>query len=81
MVYHKRQRLSPLDSNPDYLCIRLGEDGEKVDLPLSRNVVCFLPQAVTYFETKGVSVEDEANLIQAIVDGKDLFEYMNQKSK
>ncbi|WP_314066385.1 hypothetical protein [uncultured Vagococcus sp.] len=78
LVCHKRQRLSPFDSNPDYLCIRLGVDGEKVDLPLSRDFVSYLPQAVSYFEKKGVLVEDKANLIQAILEGKALFAYMNK---
>lgn len=72
--------MSPFDFNPDYFYIRLTTTSmNKVDLQMTKKFIEYLPQAISYVEKRKVSVSDKDELIPAIVAGKNLFAYMNDK--
>lgn len=80
MVYIRRVRVSPFDINPDLFFIRLiKKSGESIDLPISNDFFQYIPQAMSYIEKRGIIIIDSNDLVAAIVNNENIFEYMNVK--
>lgn len=79
IVYLKRDRYSPFDLNPDTFFIKIRTNsGEKYDLPISQKFTNYLPQACLFLEKKNIVIIDKNNIINAITNKINLFEYMNK---
>lgn len=80
LIYTKKNRMSPFDINPDSFYIKLTDSEMKGNnLSISSKFIKFLPQAFSYIEKRNVPVYDENKLIPAIMEGTDLYTYMNNK--
>ena len=80
LIYIKKNRTSPFDINPDYFYVKLTDClGKIYILSISTEFIKFLPQAFSYIEKRNVPVYDENGLIPAIIDGINLYTYMNGK--
>ncbi|MEQ2525586.1 XRE family transcriptional regulator [Robertmurraya yapensis] len=78
VIYEKKSRNGPMDINPDYLYIRLCQkNGSIKDLNLYDNLLPYLPQAISYFEKKKITVTDKNKVTQAIMSEKTLYEIMH----
>ncbi|TKC18137.1 helix-turn-helix transcriptional regulator [Robertmurraya kyonggiensis] len=78
IVYEKKSRMSPMDINPDDLYIRIcQQDGTTINLTLHDNLLPYLPQAISYFEKKKITVTDKSKVTQAIMSEKTLYEEMH----
>lgn len=80
LYYQKRVRLSPLDIWPDDLkLIVLPKDKPALFLQISKEFQQALPQAVSYFEKKGILFEDKDQLVPLLVAGEEVYSYMHQE--
>ncbi|MGY3779650.1 helix-turn-helix domain-containing protein [Isobaculum melis] len=80
LYYQKKDRLSPLDIWPDELkLIVLLKDEQIIFLAVSRELQQALPQAISYFEKKGILFEDKNQLVPLLVAGKEIYSYMHQE--
>lgn len=78
LIYEKRNRYSPFDLNPDDFFIKIKTKNEEIyQLPISPQFQAYLPQACLYLEKKEILILDPHNLIEAIIKGERLYEYMN----
>jgi hypothetical protein len=73
--------MSPFDINPDDFSIQLTiKNSEKLKLLIPQNFTEYLPQMVSFIEKKGINIIDKNHLISAILNEKNLYDYMHEKT-
>lgn len=80
IIYIKRRRLSPFDFNPDIFKVEFTTKSEQVyQQEASPYVTENLPILCDYLNKKGITINDELDIVGMIVRGDNIYDSVHNK--